>query len=269
MRFMIAAGLLLILALTSPSLAGVVIEFETTDLGGQGRKSTDTVFAQEERLRMEPGEGGAQGDFVMIFRDETMFLVNAQERSYYRMDQEQVEAMASQLEAAMKQMEKQLASIPAEQRAMMEQMMKGKMPGMSAPPEISVKEEGSETIDGYSCTKYVVYEDDVKAMEMFTAPLSQVKEAEEAMEAFRAMARLAERMVGSMSKGPLSGMGENPFLLLDRMEGFPVLTRQFTGGQPVQETRLKSVTPEDLEENLFSPPDGYRQADPFQAGRRP
>ena len=269
MKSKFVAGVLLILAVASPSLAGVVIEFETSDLGADGRKSQDTIFAQEEMLRMEPGKGGMHGDFVMIFRDAAMFLVNPQERTFYRMDEDEVEAMASQLSDAMKQMEKQLANVPAEQRAMMEKMMKGKMPGMGTPPEISVKEEGSEKIGEYSCTKYVVYEDGEKAMEMFAAQLSQVKEAEEAMGAFRAMARLAEKMAGALSKGPLSGMDQGPFRLLNQMEGFPVLTRQFANGRAIQETHLTSITSKDLEEDLFSPPDGYKQADPFRGGRRP
>jgi hypothetical protein len=269
MRSRFVAGVLLLLAVAFPSMAGIVIEFETSDLGADGRKTLDTVLARDEMLRMEPGNGGAQGDYVMIFRDATMFLVNTSERTYYRMDEDGAKAIASRLSEAMKQMEKQLAGMPAEQRAMMEQMMKGKMPGMGTPPEISVKEEGTEKVGDYSCTKYVVYEDDEKTMEVLAAPLSQVPEAEEVMGAFRGMASLAEKLAGAVSKGPLSGMDQGPFRVMNQMEGFPVLTRQFRNGRAVQETRLTSITSKDLAEDLFSPPDGYKEADPFRAGRRP
>ena len=85
--------------------------------------------------------------------------------------------------------------------------------------------------------------------------------ADEAMESFRNMARFTEKLFSSFQRGPMAGMLDNPFRMMDRMEGIPVLTRQFEGGRPVREIALKSAARQELEDGLFEPPQGYKEAD--------
>ena len=43
-----------------------------------------------------------------------------------------------------------------------------------------------------------------------------------------------------------------------RLDGFPVVTRSFEGGELDSETVLESVTERDLDPDAFEPPKGYR-----------
>ena len=58
--------------------------------------------------------------------------------------------------------------------------------------------------------------------------------------------------------------------LLDEINGFPVLVREFDGGLASSEVFLKSATRQSLSNELFSVPDGYKEVDPFaqMGGRR-
>ena len=53
-------------------------------------------------------------------------------KSYVTLDEECFRSMAAQFDAAMLQMQKQLESIPPEQRKQVEEMMKSQMPAMNS-----------------------------------------------------------------------------------------------------------------------------------------
>ena len=53
---------------------------------------------------------------------------------------------------------------------------------------------------------------------------------------------------------------------MDQIDGFPVHTIDYDNGVVVSEMSLDSITEQDLDEELFAAPKGYRRQDPF-AGR--
>jgi hypothetical protein len=169
----------------------------------------------------------------------------------------------------MKEMEAELASMPPEQRAMVEQMMKGRMQGMlpdaaEKAPKPRVEPAGSGQWEDYKCDKYTVYEGDKKTQEICASPLGDIDGAEEMMQAFRGMAAYIEKVRESMP-GPLAaGMAQNPAEIMDRINGFPVHTVDFKDGSPSAETWLESMTEENLDSALFAAPEGYKRNDPLR-----
>jgi hypothetical protein len=90
-----------------------------------------------------------------------------------------------------------------------------------------------------------------------------VEGADEAMAAFKNMAKFINSLAKSMP-GPLgASMAENPMGLIDQIDGFPVRTIDFVDGQVSSETTLSSVADADLDPALFAIPEGYTQQDPF------
>ena len=71
----------------------------------------------------------------------------------------------------------------------------------------------------------------------------------------------------SLQNTPLAELGDHPLRMMDEVEGFPILMREFEGGRAVRETRLKSAVEKDLDDELFAPPAGYKQADLLSMGR--
>ena len=256
------------------TFAGVVVEMVSKDLRSNQESPPDKTYAQGDMLRIEPHqEDGAPG-IAMIFRDDALVILNHQDKSFYRMDEQTIAQLSSQISAAMEQMQEQLANLPPEQRAMMEQMMKGQMPeGMSMggavqQPALRVEPAGSERVDQYSCDKYEVYRGQEKTQEICVVPVNQLAALGEVMDTFRAMARFTKKLIESTQQVPLANMTNNPLQILDEIEGFPVLTRQFENGQPTQEVLFKSATQQDLGDDLFSVPSDYREMDPFARGSR-
>jgi hypothetical protein len=262
---------LLILALTCASphlLAGVVLEMITRDASGT-QTETSTISAESGKVRLDNLGGNSSSEMTMIFRDEQMLMLNHQEKTYVVMDETMFDQINAQMSDAMKQMEAQLANVPPEQRAMMEEMMKGHMETLApvqqpVAPALRIEAIGSGDWDSYSCTLYAVHEENEKVQEICAASLDQIEGAGEVVGAFRKMAEFMNKLMASVPGDSAAGMAGNPTQMMDRIDGFPVHTLHFVNGQLRQEDSLKSATAQELEPGLFSPPGGYKRQELMQ-----
>ena len=260
--------LILALLFVSPSTyAGAVMDMVMMDAAGQ-ETGRSKMYAQKSMIRMDIDEAG-EGDGSMIFLGDKLMYLNHAEKSYVVMDESMFNDMSAQINKAMAEMEKQLAGMPPEQRAMVEKMMKGQMEGMmpekSAPrPAPKVESLGSGEWQTYDCEKFAIFDGSEKIQEVCAADLEGVGGADEMMQAFRSMAEYIVKMAESMPM--MADDGLNPGELMDQIGGFPVHTIEFENGRVVGQSSLESVTEQDLDPGLFGAPDGYLRQDPF-AGR--
>lgn len=254
-----------ILITTTPLYAGVEMNLETTDASGAVTESVK-LYAQSGMIRMEDIGDASGQDMSMIFVGQEFIVIDHAEKTYIVMDEAMVQEMGVKVNAAMEQMRAQLADMPPEQRAMVEQMMQGQMAGMMEEAESAptrVEQLGSGSWQSGACTEFAVYIGDEKTQQICSAPLEDVEGAEEAMQAFKSMAKFINSLADSMP-GPLGeSMAENPMGLIEQIDGFPVHTVDYIDGERSAETSLKSVEDKDLDPALFAVPEGYRQQDPF------
>jgi len=270
-QFLVACA---VLALACPAgWSGVVIEMEVAETGSSGETAKDTIYAQGKKLRMDPHPTKGSEDMSVLFRDDTLWMVNHKKKVCQKIDKEGMEELSAQLGGAMKEMEAQLAQLPPEQRAMMEKMMKGKMPpgaGMGEAPSRRIEAGATEQVGEYSCTVHTLYSGEEKVWEVCAAEESAVGAVAEAMEAFRAMSGFAEQLREAMQQGPFAEMMNTPFNDMNEIGGFPVRVRTFQNGQLEIETTLKSAERQDLADDVFAVPERYKVknlADQVKQGR--
>lgn len=256
------AFLTLVLCATSAH-AGVMMEMVTRDAAG---KETDRakVYAQSEMVRMDQGGGASPAS--MIFLGDRFLYVDHSEETYIVMDEEALNEVSEKISDAMRQMEAELAKMPPEQRAMVEQMMKGRMKDMmpqqdDAAPKTRVESVGKGKWQSYACSQYAVYEGSQKIQEICAATLDDVAGADEVIAAFISMAEYIEKMTESMPM--MANDGLNPGELMAQIKGFPVHTVDYQNGQAFSETSLDSIVEKELDPTLFAAPEGYRRQDPF------
>jgi len=250
---------------SSAAHAGVVMDLVTRDASGT---VTDRarIYAQSEKVRMEEG-GNGDAEATMIFLGDRFMYIDHSDKSYVVMDEAMLDEVSAKMDAAMKEMEAQLASMPPEQRAMVEQMMKGQMQGMMGQqgeetPPPRVEAIGSGEWQSRDCKEYAVYEGGEKKQQICAAALDDVEGADEVIDAFRSMAAYITKMTESL---PMRPAGQsNPGELMDQIDGFPIHTVDYANGQIVQEVSLDSVEEQDLDDELFGAPEGYRKQDPFR-----
>ena len=242
--------------------AGVVIEMEEIEPGGPPGAQVDTIYAQGEMLRMDSRDDGS-GRMSIIFRDEALWMVSHEEKSCQMIDKEAMAQLSAQLGGVMNQMEAELANLPPEQRAMMEEMMKSRLPaemtGGAAGPPRRIEVGGAEAVGEYACTVHTLFAGDDKVWEVCAAAEKRLPAAaSEALGAFKAMSRFAEQLRDTLQQGPLAAMINTPFHDLNEVNGFPVRVRSYERGRLASENRLKSIVGKDLEATMFDVPDGYR-----------
>lgn len=252
------------LLLPLSSHAGVSMYLVSTDATGKetGRLN---FLAKSDMIRMD--DLGNDSRNSMIFLGDSFIVLDHKKKNYIVMDEAFVNEVSAQMNDAMKEMEEQLASLPPDQRAMAEQMMKGRMGQMmgqqqEAPPPPRVESMGAGSWKDYECEKFAVFMSGEKTQELCAADLNDIDGAAEMMKAFRGMAKFMTKMTESMPMRADAGM--NPGELMDQIQGFPVRTIDFRNGEIAGESFLESVTAQDLDDGLFGVPDGYEREDPMR-----
>ena len=265
-------ALALFALLTFPAFGGVVFEVETTD-HRTGRTETSETMVEGKNLAMEVPASAGQGEGSAIFRGDRkeMVIVDHGEKAYTVIDEEMLSAIGGQVNQAMAQVQEALKNVPEDQRAMVEQMLKQRMgdamgqaaPQGSAPKSELVKTGGKESHNGYRCTMYEIRLDGRKTHELCVTPWSEVEGSTEARDAFLAIGDFAQEMMDSLSQ--MSGManpGGDSFSVyrhFQELDGFPVVTRSFSGDELTDESLLRSSTRRTLDPADFEPPAGYKR----------
>ncbi len=259
-------SLLLVLFVVSKVSAGVVFEIETKD-----HKSSDSgavqAFVEGKNLKMLITSSDSLDSNEMIFRGESreMIVVDHGGKSYMVIDEAMINSLGERLSDVEAQMLEALKNVPPEQRAMMEKMMKGRMPPQAAGPARSrvelrrTSESGNK--NGYPCVKYEAVLDGRKVREVWVTPWDNVEGGDEAAEAFEAMAEFFTEMRDSMPRfGRDENENDNPFEDMKELNGFPVLTYEYaTDGSLESESALNSSTRRTLNLEEFEPPSGYKR----------
>ena len=129
MQYVLKLTLLSGFLLSYQAFAGAVLQTETKEYHVDPPAiGTTKMFTDGALLRIEITSVSSDEDGLVIYRGDRneMIMADNERLEYYVIDQQTMHQMAGQVSDAMKQMKEMLESLPPEQRAMAEQMMKQK-----------------------------------------------------------------------------------------------------------------------------------------------
>jgi len=247
--------------------AGVVMEMVGADTAGRETERT-RMYVQSGKLRIAGDSRASHSNVSMVFLGTDFLILDHDAKTYVVVDEAMLDELTSRISDAMTQMEAQLASLPPEQRAMAESMMKGKMQGLmgqqgEAPVEPVIERIGAGEWQSKPCTRYSVHQGGQKTQEICAAPLNDVPGSEDIKQTFLGMAEFVRKMTESIPIRLDSGISQNPGDVMDQIDGFPVHSLQYESGSASGEIWLESISEQDLDDALFSVPEGYAKQDPF------
>jgi hypothetical protein len=261
---MMLKPMLIALALLAGSAvqAGVVVESVERDARTGKIGDGTRMYIQGGVARFDQSLDATRSDYV-IFRDDTLYIVETKERSYTAMDRKTVSAMAGQMGAAMQQMRAELAKLPPDQRKMMEQMMGGNMPGAKAPPAPLVARDlgRSEKVEGRNCRLWELTRGKVIDSQICVVPFSELPGKEDVLGLMQRISEMMKPLAEAMEGlGSISTDTE----AMSNVKGFPILWRDYEGGKPSgQETLMRAWREENVAPALLQVPKGYRKRDPL------
>ena len=256
----------LISIMTATAYAGEVVEVISKDLtSSENAEETLKFLFSDGFMKMSTDQ---ENDVIFNSQSRNMMIISHAEKSYMIFDENTASNIKSEIDKAM---EEALAQVPPEQRAMVERMMKQQMGNMNggAPqmqmemPKAEIRKVGrSDTINGISCEYYEAYTGNEKDMELCVADWDDIDASENMRNSFMAMGEMMEGFLEQISQmAPMMQSNDNPFAYLKEMDGYPILSRQFSNGVATEETVLKSITEQDIEKNEFNAPEGYNKQD--------
>ena len=252
--------------LTIPAAAGVVYEIEVTD-HEQSPPNTESIetVVEGRLLKMGISSSDRGGNGEMIYRGDRreMVVVDHDKKTYFVIDEEGMKAIAAQLNEAMSMMEQALANVPEAQRAMVEEMMKKKMPQVEKVdrPKTELRNTGEQADhNGYPCVRYEVLRDGRAIRELWVTDWKNVAGGAEVAELFQEMSEFFKEMLDSLPKFAETGGAHQPFEHLREMNGFPVVTRELgDDGSLENEASLRSAKRQIIDPDAFEPPSGYKR----------
>lgn len=241
----IIASLLFVFAFAGTACAeGLYWESKVTG-GPQPGERLSKSYAMPKKFKTVEENGSV----IMRLDKEVMWQVRDQDRKYTEMTFAEMEQMGRQssamMDKAMGDMEKQMASLPPEQRAMMKKMMGNATPpgggGSDAPAEVRNTGE-KETISGFACTKYIIDAGGQQTSVWATRDVKEFEGMRKDWEAFSA------RMMAMMPRG-----NKNLGAAFAKIDGFPIRTEM---GQGLTTTVTK-VEKRPIADSEFEVPAGY------------
>ncbi len=260
------AALLLVLS-ASPCFGGVFFEYETRDSTQSGGEA-DVIHTMVDGNRIKIDVTGPRGaDADMIYRGDRseMIAVNHPEQNYVVIDEAMIAEISQRLAGIEAEMKKALENVPPEQRAMMEEMMRQRMPAMPAaqamPTYTVVKTGESGEQNGYPCDKFEIRRDGTLSQTVWVTDLDNVDGASDAVAAFEDFGDfIAEIQAALPDFAQESSVGGHAYEHLDELGGFPVVTIDHAGdGSVIAESRLLNSKSQAFEAGTFEPPANYER----------
>jgi hypothetical protein len=245
-------------ATAATASAGVRIESITRDIKTQAvQGSPHVVEVQGGALRASTDQGG------LLLKDGVITFIDDKRKTFTEMDKARMQAMASKANAAMAQMQERMKNMPPEQRAQMEKMMGGMMPGGAGKaPVFTAKDTGkTDTVEGRKCRTWHLLKDGQIAEEMCVVPFSSLPGKEDMQKSFKEM---SEAFAGFAAAVP--GAQEQAKVRMS-IDGYPVRSRPYLNGQLFgSENIMKSWTEVNIPAATFTVPAGYKKRDLPQMG---
>ncbi|GJM15734.1 MAG: hypothetical protein DHS20C13_10610 [Thermodesulfobacteriota bacterium] len=263
----ILAILVFTISFTFSSFADVIFEMDQSQVDPEATHKTKGMV-KGNNFKMEFYENGEKLDGAMIYHGDKkeMIMVNHQDKSYVVLDKATMNELAGVMAEAMSQFEEAMKDASPEERAMMEKMMKGRMPGAgeSQTVEPVIKKAGSGKVNNYSCTNYDVYRGDVKTSQHCVASWESLEGGAEMKTVMVEMSQFMDQLSKSFknSKGMFGQQMKfenNVFKQIEKMNGFPVQSIDYGNGVVISESELVSSKKTTVNASDLEPPAGYKK----------
>jgi hypothetical protein len=231
----------------------VMVEQETRN----GKTSTNQIQIDKTHIRTETHAQAETMAFVFDERAQTARVINLDKKTYMELDRSLMQQQQQQLG----QLQEQLKNMPPEQRALLEQVMRGRggpTAGAPAPVKIEYKQTGSDRVGQWSCTKYEGYRAQQKVMEVCAV---DPKEFGVTLADFDVAKHLAEFLSGFMPQaadqivvaGDPAAQG---------FSGVPARRTVYVNGKVESVSEIKEVRREAIPASAFEVPAGFRRENP-------
>jgi hypothetical protein len=233
--------------------AGTVVHLDRRSLPDGQARPQSVIYAQGGQFRMDTlDEKGHVRDFVLV-REGSIWQVDVEKRTFHKFDKA---ALAGQQDQMRARMEAMLQNMPPERRAMMEQRMKGMMQKMQQTSVTTTNTGHTDHAGTWSCEVWQLLRDGKAVSESCIASRGSLTGGDELVDATHKASEVATDVLTSL---PAARSAAQQFALYGKVDGFPVRTREISGGKANSETIVTSIERQSLPADKFAIPKGFTE----------
>ena len=253
------------LALTTGlASAGVYVEMTDRKVGETGKAPAQKMYVQGNAGRFidVPGPGDQGHETATIIKDGNLYAIDDTDKTYVLLDKASMETLAKKMNDAMAQVREQLAKMPAEQRAQMEQMLAKQMPGFAGGEQkwtVEAVDTGkNDKVEGRTCRVWDVKRNGELDEQLCVAPFNALPGKENFQAVFGNFARVFEEIATNVPM--LAGLMSNEFSAQQKINGFPIRSRDYENGRLSDTERVMTIwREENVPASMFTVPAGYKR----------
>lgn len=243
--------------------AGVYIEMVDHAVGADKTTLVQKLYVQGNSGRfVDVPEDGNSHTTATIIKNGTLYAVDDTDKSYVMLDKPTLEQFGKKLADAMEQVKEQLSKLPPEQRAQAEQALSKQMPGFGGEGQkrtVEAIDTGkTDKVGGRTCRIWDLKRNGELDEQLCVVPFSALPGKENIQAVFGNFAKVFEDMAKTVPM--LAGLMSNEFAAQEKINGFPVRSRDYENGKLSDIERLMSVwRDETMPAATFEIPAGYRK----------
>jgi hypothetical protein len=231
-----------------------------------GKTQINQIQIEKDRMRAETaGPTGEKQTVVFDGVKQVLWIINDGRKTYSEMTKADVDRMGGQMSDAMVRIQEQLKSLPPDQRAQIEGLMKGRgAPGgpNGEAAKTAYRKTGTDKVGAWTCDAYEGSQNNQKVAELCTV---EPRTLGLAMADFQ----VTKQMMDFFSK--LAPQGADRMFTVGTPEdqgfsGVPVRRINFRNGQQQSMTEISEVRRQTFPDSMFELPPGFQQ-EAFGGGR--
>ncbi len=202
----------------------------------------------------------SDGTYVIIdLTKREMIEVNPAKRQYSVI---KIDEIKKEMDQAMSKMKEQLAGLPPEQRAMIEQMMGEMMGSKAAPGSVTVKKTGQHAkVAGFRADQYRIMQNGKPVMEVWLSPdLLKYMKKEMDSAKIKAFERAMDSLDEMLSMMPMGS--DNVFKKMKELEKKGHIVKEVDlsdHGKPTVVSQVVAVQRRSIPRSEFLVPSGYKK----------
>lgn len=250
--------IVMIAGLPTTGMAEAIYRYQV-QLPGESALQNMDVSVGDNDLAIK---GYQEGEMIYRGQEQQMVGIDHRDKTYFILDLQTVKSLATTVGAALQQMRQELQALPPEQREMIEQQMKQQF-GITdgGEPETLELEKADRRGDaaGIGCDWWEVIEDGELIREVCSADPSDVPGGDQSLAIMKGLGKLQAEIYDEMSESVPIELPDNPFAMLEEMNGLPIITHGLNSHLQEGSMTLVSAEEASLPADTFRPPKDYKK----------
>jgi hypothetical protein len=255
--------LALVSGMAAVAHAGVYVEMVDHEIGADKTTLVQKLYVQGDSGRFVdvPPDGDSHSTATII-KNGTLYAVDDTDKSYVMLDKATLEEFGKKISEAMDRVKEQLSKLPPEQREQAERVMAKQMPGFGGEGQkrtVEAIDTGkSDKVGGRTCRVWDLKRNGELDEQLCVVPFGSLPGKENIQGVFGNFAKVFEEMAKTVPM--LAGLMSNEFAAQEKINGFPVRSRDYENGRLADIERLMSVwREENIPAATFDIPASYRK----------